>query len=98
MARIVYIEHWDKDVLFVPGTDPAQIVADGNVYLAANVADWGDEVAVVTPPEQVRVAWYRVNPCHCGDGHCGHWDETAGKTRGGFQGAMVTFDVPAGES
>jgi hypothetical protein len=95
MARIIPIEHWDRDVLFVPGTDPEQIIADGNAYLARNPNNEYDEDAVITtPPDEIRIGWYRVNPCkpgvNCGDYHCGHWVDTPERTRGGFQGAMVT--------
>lgn len=94
-ARIIHIEHWDRDDLFVPGTDPKQIVADGNMYLDREKNEFGEDAIVVTAPGQIRIGWYRVNPCkpgiNCGDEHIGHWAETEGKTRGGFQGAMVTI-------
>jgi len=99
MARIITIDRWNSADLFVPGIDPAQIVADGNAWLAENSWDLGAEegvsFVVTTPTEDIRVGWYRVNPCGdtcpCGEGFVGHWVPTDGPTRGGFQGAMVTY-------
>jgi hypothetical protein len=103
-ATIRLIEGWRNDYLFVPGTDPAQIVADGNAFLAddeAFRAGLAEGLSVTTPLDKVRIAWFRVNPCGpnvCGDNHNGHWTETPEKTRGGFQGAEVEFGFPDDET
>jgi hypothetical protein len=103
MASIRLIASWNDEHLFVPGNDPARIIADGNEFLVSDEArttGLADGLIVITPQGKVRVSWYRVNPCSpstCGDFHNGHWTETPERTRGGFQGAMIAFGW-AGES
>ena len=84
MAKIARIYDWDEgETLVVPGTDPAQILADGLAAIEE------DEV-LLTELEEIRVAWWRVLPCRkpCDEGYHGaHWAETSGPTRGGFQAA-----------
>lgn len=88
MAKIARIEDWDGEGnLFVPGTDPTQILRD-----AQGEIDEGE--SVLTAIEEIKVEWFRVNPCHpsnCYDGghHSGHWVRTGSPTRGGFQGALL---------
>jgi hypothetical protein len=102
MARIITIDSWNGRDLFVPGTDPARIIADGNAWLAKESWDLGAEEGVTfvitTPTEDIRIGWYRVNPCSdtcpCGERYVGHWVSTDGPTRGGFQGAMVAYGLP----
>jgi hypothetical protein len=85
-AKITRLDSYDDGpALFVPGTDPTQILEDAQGEL-----DTDEEIV----PGDIRVGWYRVNPCtpyFCedGGGHTGHWTPTPGKTRGGFQGAIV---------
>jgi hypothetical protein len=81
------IVHLNDDMMFVPGTDPARILEE-----ATGELDTGQ--VVLTPLEDVEIGWHRVNPCHpnsCDDGggHNAHWQPTPGKTRGGFQGALL---------
>lgn len=93
MARVLFIDSHAREDLFVPGTDPAKIVADGNSFLA-NGRDETDSGGhkVITPVDEVRIGWFHVNPCSpnaCGEDHSGHWTPTERPTRGGFQGAML---------
>ncbi|KAB2347312.1 hypothetical protein [Actinomadura rudentiformis] len=88
MAAITRIEDWDgSGNLFVPGTDPAQILRDAQGAIDV------DEI-VLTRADEIAIEWFRVNPCHannCYDGghHNGHWTRTSGQTRGGFRGALL---------
>jgi hypothetical protein len=88
MAQITRIVGDFAENLFVPGVDPEAIL-----HAARGALDDDDEV-ILTPVRGIEVRWFRVNPCHpnsCWDGgiHNGHWTPTDGKTRGGFQGAML---------
>lgn len=87
-ARIMRLDCEGEQQIFVPGTDPAEILA-----AAAGELDTDEEI--FTQLDDVKVGWWRVNPCspeNCWDDgrHHGHWTQTGRQTRGGFQGAAVT--------
>lgn len=86
-AKVTRLSAPDDETLFVPGNDPAEILATAQ-------AEIEDHEEVITALDDIKVSWWRVNPCRPGNcydggGHNGHWTPTSGRTRGGFQGATV---------
>lgn len=66
--------------------EPAEI-------LAAAQGELDDGEITTTPLEEIKVSWWRINPCregfNCDDQHLGHYAQTGHQTRGGFQAAEV---------
>lgn len=90
MAKVTQIYGWDDSEYLIvpakPGTETAEILATVRREL-------DDGYVVLDDPDDVRIEWWRVNPCHpnsCGEGpHKGHWTQTANQTRGGFTAAQI---------
>lgn len=94
--KVNRIVDWDEgDSLIVRGsTDPNEILAAARDELGSI----DDGMVVTTTRDQVRVNWWRVNPCregyNCDERHLGHFTEVGRKTRGGFLAAEIHIGWP----
>jgi hypothetical protein len=66
------------------------LVAEEGEYLIFDPLTANAEAQTLIDRLQLRVDWYRCNPCTCGDEHSFDMMEVSGPARGNFVGVFFT--------